>query len=25
LIYVAASIASCLIGTFLGYSLFKTT
>ena len=25
LIYVVASIASCLIGTFLGYSLFKTT
>tara|TARA_B100001142_G_scaffold270415_1_gene276484 strand:+ start:1038 stop:1403 length:366 start_codon:yes stop_codon:yes gene_type:complete len=25
LIYVVASIASCLIGTFLAYSLFKTT
>jgi fluoride exporter len=25
LIYVAASITSCLIGTFLAYSLFKTT
>ena len=24
LIYVVASIASCLIGTFLAYSLFKT-
>ena len=25
LIYVVASIASCLIGTYLAYSLFKTT
>ena len=25
LIYVVASIGSCLIGTFLAYSLFKTT
>jgi len=25
LIYVISSIASCLIGTFLAYSLFKTT
>ena len=25
LIYVVASIASCLIGTFLAYSLFKNT
>jgi CrcB protein len=25
LIYVAASIASCVLGTFLAYSLFKTT
>ena len=25
LIYVLASISSCLIGTFLAYSLFKTT
>jgi fluoride ion exporter CrcB/FEX len=25
LIYVAASIASCIIGTFLAYSLFKTS
>ena len=25
LIYVAASIASCLIGTFLAYTLFKST
>jgi len=25
LIYVLASIASCLIGTYLAYSLFKTT
>jgi CrcB protein len=25
LIYVVASIASCLIGTFFAYSLFKTT
>ena len=25
LIYIFASIASCLIGTFLAYSLFKTT
>ena len=25
LIYVVASIASCVVGTFLAYSLFKTT
>ena len=25
LIYVVASISSCLIGTFIAYSLFKTT
>jgi fluoride exporter len=25
LVYVVASIASCLIGTYLAYSLFKTT
>ena len=25
LIYIVVSIASCLIGTFLAYSLFKTT
>ena len=25
LVYVAASIASCIIGTFLAYSLFKTS